>query len=160
MALCLGGCDCVSYSNSTSYVKLPLETIRNTFRFSGRSQRTEMIVYFLFSILLNGVTAILLFPSISRRTALLAIGLLGIAYYVPMIALYVRRLHDFNFSGWWLVVLLAASVSSVLIGAGLFGLNLPDQIATVLRVVAGLGWWAAFLIPGTKGENRFGENPR
>lgn len=51
--------------------------------------------------------------------------------FVPQIALAVRRLHDFNQSGWWAVLLFVP------------GVNLLFLLALMA-------------IPGTEGENRFG----
>ncbi len=58
----------------------------------------------------------------------------GLAILVPNIAVAVRRLHDRNMSGWW------------------FLLNLLCCIGTIILFV-----W--YLLPGTRGDNRFGPDP-
>jgi uncharacterized membrane protein YhaH (DUF805 family) len=64
----------------------------------------------------------------------------------PLAAVFVKRLHDLNVSGWWMLAALAiAPVSSVT--------NISGWIIALL-VVATLG-----LLPGTSGNNRFGNDP-
>ena len=58
----------------------------------------------------------------------------GLAILIPNIAVAVRRLHDRNMSGWW------------------FLLNLLCCIGTIILFV-----W--YLLPGTRGDNRFGPDP-
>lgn len=60
--------------------------------------------------------------------------LVNLVFAWPCIAVSAKRLHDFNFSGWWLLVNLT--------GIGLL----------VMLVVG--------LLPGTRGPNRFGVDPR
>ena len=60
----------------------------------------------------------------------LIIAALGGILIVVSCCLTIRRLHDFNFSGWWLVVFFALSVMSA---------------------------YVLYLIPGSKNKNRFGE---
>jgi uncharacterized membrane protein YhaH (DUF805 family) len=65
----------------------------------------------------------------------------------PRAAVFVKRLHDLNVSGWWILAALAiAPVSSVT--------NISVWIIALL-VVATLS-----LLPGTSGDNRFGNDPR
>ncbi|NRA86193.1 MAG: DUF805 domain-containing protein [Rhizobiales bacterium] len=62
--------------------------------FSGRACRSEYWWFYLFSIMVIGVTPLLLGHNISSFVSLLLI--------LPTIAVTVRRLHDVNRSGWWL----------------------------------------------------------
>jgi uncharacterized membrane protein YhaH (DUF805 family) len=65
----------------------------------------------------------------------------------PLTAVFVKRLHDLNVSGWWMLAAFAiAPVSSAV--------NISLSII-VLSVVAVLS-----LLPGTSGDNRFGNDPR
>jgi uncharacterized membrane protein YhaH (DUF805 family) len=60
--------------------------------------------------------------------------LVNLVFAWPCIAVSAKRLHDFNFSAWWLLV------------------NLTG-IGVLVMLVAGL-------VPGTRGPNRFGVDPR
>lgn len=64
----------------------------------------------------------------------------------PLTAIFVKRLHDFNASGWWLVGMAALPPLSKMMSINLTILYLV--------VVAVLG-----LIPGARGSNRFGVDP-
>ena len=64
----------------------------------------------------------------------------------PLIAVVVKRLHDLNVSGWWMVAMLALPPFSKVTGVDLAILFL---VPTVL-----LG-----LLAGTAGDNRFGSDP-
>jgi uncharacterized membrane protein YhaH (DUF805 family) len=64
----------------------------------------------------------------------------------PLIAVFVKRLHDLNVSGWWMVAVLALPPFSKMTGVSLSILVLTP---TVL-----LGLFA-----GTAGDNRFGSDP-
>src|SRR4051812_20058550 len=78
------------------------------------------------------------------RDHTMLLGLLIIVW--PLIAIFVKRLHDLNVSGWWLLVLLAIPpVADAL------------HINTLIPhfVIAA----ALSLIPGSVGDNRFGRNP-
>jgi uncharacterized membrane protein YhaH (DUF805 family) len=65
----------------------------------------------------------------------------------PLIAIYVKRLHDLNLTGWWLLGLITIHAIAMVI--------IPDAWIVIFlsNVVIGL-------IPGTRGGNRFGVDPR
>ena len=78
--------------------------------------------------------------------------------------LSIRRYHDFNLSGWWMVaVAIVTSVISMIVSALLLSLW-PDHfivvqpvIQLIINIVVIL---FPFLMPGTKGHNKFGEQPK
>ena len=110
--------------------------------------------------------------------ALATIGVAGIVIFgllflwwlailVPNIAVAVRRLHDTNRSGWWLLAPLAPYAIGVI--ALLMAAAVPD-----LLILAGIIWLVAILaafglgimllvfyfLEGTRGPNRFGPDPK
>ena len=103
--------------------------------FQGRSSRSEYWLFFLWLFILG------LIAGLVDRLALQSQGLVGpvalfttFANLIPNLSLSFRRLHDTNRSAWWL-----------LIGC------IPLIGALVLFVFS--------LLPGTRGENRFGSTP-
>jgi uncharacterized membrane protein YhaH (DUF805 family) len=123
-----------------------IRPLRRYADFGGRSPRAEywwfalliLLAVFAFVLLsmaaLGGPTDL---ESDSRPVAsivlvILALACLGI--FIPSIAVQVRRMHDQDMSGWW-VLLFAIPYIGPLIGL------------------------VFMLIPGTRGPNRFGPDP-
>ena len=65
----------------------------------------------------------------------------------PLTAIFAKRLHDINLSGWWLIMMMVIAPVSKLAHI--------DFVLLHMIVVAVLG-----LIPGTHGNNRFGLDRR
>lgn len=131
-----------------------LMPLRRYADFSGRSRRKEYWMYLLFVIIVSVVLAIVdralgLGGSSSSSVATSGAqigagasyhaGVLGIIFtlatLIPSIAVGVRRLHDTDRSGWWLLIALVPLIGGI-----------------VLLVF--------FLLDGTPGPNRFGPNPK
>lgn len=72
---------------------------------------------------------------------------LAAAFTWPMATLYVKRLHDMNMSAWWLISMPFLSwLASTL--------NASALQYTMWACIFGLG-----MLPGTRGDNRFGSDP-
>jgi uncharacterized membrane protein YhaH (DUF805 family) len=97
--------------------------------FSGRASRSEYWYWTLFTIIASVVAEII--------DSVLGLGLVGfivsLALLLPSIAVAVRRLHDIDRTGWWLLIAFT--------GVGI-----------ILLIV-----WDC--IQGTTGPNRFGPDP-
>lgn len=113
---------------------------RNYFGFSGRAPRSEYWWWQLFVVLLIG-SAFLLDAQMGwvidpeREDAPgWAASLASLALFFPNLAMAVRRLHDRDRSGWW-----------ILIG--------------VIPLIGGLILLVWYLSRGTPGDNRFGPDP-
>ena len=122
----------------------PLVALRSRY-----GQRLDRLGYLAW-IVVTGLSSIGLFLLITGGRTPVAeldrfqrtlVSVLTVAFYIPSAYLGVRRLHDFDRSGWWYVM--------VHLGA----LLLPAPYARYLT--AGLGV-VLLLIPGTEGENRYG----
>ena len=113
------------------------EALKNYADFNGRARRKEYWLFYLFLILGYIVTAVIdlmtgSFDEISGFGILSGLFFLGII--IPSIAVQIRRLHDQDKSGWW-----------VLIG--------------LIPFVGGLVLLVFMCLPGTNGDNRFGADP-
>ena len=64
------------------------------FDFEGEASRPEFWWFFLFVAAVNFALAI-----VSHTLS----GVFGLVIFVPLLAVTVRRLHDANRSGWWLL---------------------------------------------------------
>ena len=106
--------------------------------FSGRARRTEYWMFTLFNIIISIVLGII-DAVIGGAGAEAGVGVLGsiyaLAVLIPALAVSVRRLHDTDRSGWWLLIGLVPLVGAI-----------------VLLV---------FMVQdGTPGDNQHGPNPK
>lgn len=68
--------------------------------FSGRASRREYWMFFAFNIIVAILTGI-----IDAATGVPVLGpLYSLAVLIPGIAVTIRRLHDTDHSGWWILV--------------------------------------------------------
>ena len=115
-----------------------IEALKKYAVFGGRSRRKEYWYFVLFnvivSLVLSAVDALLGTFSSSTNVGLLG-GIYGLAIIIPSIAVSVRRLHDIDRTGWWVLISLVPVIGTL-----------------VLLVFA--------VLDGTPGENRFGPNPK
>ena len=98
------------------------------FDFSGRSSRSEYWWFLLFVMVVNLVVSIL------DTTNGLIVILVYLGLLIPMLSVQVRRLHDINRSGWWILIAFVPLVGAILL----------------------LVWHCS---KGTQGDNRFGIDP-
>lgn len=131
-----------------------LESYGNCFRkyatFRGRSARKEYAVFTVANFVLSAVLGLI--PVIG--------GLFSLIIIIPGIAVAVRRLHDLNKSGWWLLA------PFLILIIGLIGVASTVEeggaAAWVWLMVAGgimslvMSIWLLFA-RGTDGANRFGD---
>lgn len=145
-----------------------IEPLRKYATFSGRARRAEYWWFYLFRLGLGLAAAILssVFEDPNRPAFRPLVSILALVFIVPDIAVFVRRLHDCDKSGWWL----ASPVASLI----LVGLSVTlfenagahDVLGSVIGVI-GLVLVTGSLIvlfvwacsQGTLGENRFGPDP-
>jgi uncharacterized membrane protein YhaH (DUF805 family) len=104
---------------------------------SGRAPRAEYWWFYLLSVVAY-IVATILDSILGNGGALGSYGLVSIlvmlALLVPSLAAGVRRLHDTDRSGWWLLIVLIPLVGAI-----------------VLLVF--------LVLEGTRGDNRFGPDP-
>jgi len=83
-----------------------LDVLRNYATFSGRAQRAE---YWIFTLINTFIYVALLILDVVAGTAgedaAAGLGVISMLYclavLLPCLALFIRRLHDTNKSGWW-----------------------------------------------------------
>lgn len=110
-------------------------------QFDGRSRRKE---YWMF-VLFNTIACVILYVAIlaaflaGQKTLGIFVAcfcvVYGLAALIPGIAVSVRRLHDINKSGWWILISLVPCVGGI--------------ILLVLDC-----------IEGDPGDNQYGPNPK
>lgn len=157
------------------------EAIRTCFRkfvtFRGRARRSEYWYLVLFGILLAipaGIVDTMIDVSSGRTTGGRPLsGLLSLVLFLPRLSVAVRRLHDVNYSGWFIGGLFIALTVIVGMFVGLFmgkprgaepDFGTPLGIAVIVGFI-GLFVWAIWLfvltlLRGTDGPNKYGEDPK
>jgi uncharacterized membrane protein YhaH (DUF805 family) len=103
---------------------------RKYVNFTDRACRSEYWYWILFTIIVGLVAAII---DVQLNTQLDS-SIFNLVTAIPTIAVAVRRLHDIDHSGWWILIGLIPLVGFVLL----------------------LVWFAS---EGTHGPNRFGPDP-
>ena len=102
----------------------------NYVNFSGRACRSEYWYWILFIIIADIVAAI-----IDQALGIqLVTGLFGLVTIIPNIAIAIRRLHDLDRTGWWIL------------------LGFIPLIGWIILLI-----W--YVTKGTDGPNRFGPDP-
>ena len=140
------------------------------FDFEGRSSRAEYWWFMLFNYLIIILALILdamifgLGNDYSGDDPFFFQGLWSLASFIGLISLSVRRLHDIDKTGFWFLFIYSPLL--VLIPAALFEDLAGGNFSLFLIAIALLAVFALLitvfvfsLLPGTKGRNRFGENP-
>jgi uncharacterized membrane protein YhaH (DUF805 family) len=79
--------------------------------FSGRSSRSAYWWWFLFYVLVIIGASIL---DAAVGTPVIA-GLVWLAFFLPNLAVLVRRLHDTDHSGWWVLIGLIPLIGAIVL---------------------------------------------
>lgn len=125
------------------WMLLPL---KRYFDFEGRSRRTEYWMYTLMTALLYLLCiALVVIGAVGSEgsgemnpTAMAGVGLMGLLFLgllIPSIAVQVRRFHDQDKSGWWVL------------------LNLIPSIGGIIVLIF-------MCLEGTRGPNQYGPDPK
>lgn len=141
-----------------NWMFLPLKRYAD---FQGRSRRKEYWMFWLLEVIVLGVLCAVMFstlpampqpgpdgtidPAAAEAAAaamsggasivMLLIGVIGLALFIPSLAVTVRRLHDQDKSGWLVLV-------------------------AFIPIVGGIILLVLMLLEGTQGPNRFGPDPK
>lgn len=107
------------------------EALKKYAVFDGRATRKEYWLFVLLYIILIIVFSVL---DVLLSSSIFVV-LVPLALLIPQLAVIVRRLHDINCSGWWILLALVPLLGSIIL-------------------------FVMMLIDGTKGKNRFGDDPK
>ena len=142
------------------------DSIKNAFvkafDFKTRSSRAEFWYFYFFTFIV-GTIGNLIDKSLSLELTIFEFPqspdnefILGHFYiftyflfFVPSLSLYVRRLHDTNRSGFWLLLVLLPSVGAI------FGLNMSGVIYLIIFTFITLIFF--FCQKGDNKQNKFGD---
>lgn len=153
--------------NPVDWALLPLKRYA---QFHGRAPRAEYWWFYLGTTIVGVILAAL--DRLLGTNGGLA-DIVNLALLLPWVAVTVRRLHDTDRSGWWLVGLAGAvfAVFGLFVALGLLGTAMSgggssgaaaftSGILAILIVLGAVITFLAFMVlPGTEGSNRYGSDP-
>ncbi len=124
--------------------------LRRYLDFKGRSRRREYWMFMVLCLIViasAGIAMIAVAGSFQTQDQMATkftiwAGFAILPLLIPLITVTIRRLHDLGLSGWWFL--------AVVIGAAI---PMIDTIVALVHIIV-------MALPGRKGANRFGENPK
>jgi uncharacterized membrane protein YhaH (DUF805 family) len=139
------------------------------FGFQGRINRAKFWLAVLVYVVAAILAQIIGFASGSEAVTTLLSSVVGLANFVSGIFVGIKRLHDRDKSGWWLLLFYIAP-------GVLFGIGLAASVVGIMEGSSGAGgtafvfllasfaiWLWAFIelgcLRGTVGPNRYGPDP-
>ncbi len=130
--------------------------------FQGRSSRSEYWLFTLFAFLI-GVAASIVDLILEGHGSGLLSALASLVHFIPSLAVGVRRLHDINRTGWWLlapcggVAIVGATVIAAISSGTQVGPVFALALILLLALVVTL--FVFCCLRATPGPTRFGPEP-
>lgn len=109
-----------------------LDVLKKYAVFTGRARRTEYWMFVLFNVIIAAVLCVV--EGLLGSPGIIC-GLYSLAVILPSLGVAVRRLHDTNRSGWWILIGLVPLIGAIVL-------------------------FIFMVLPGTPGENSFGADPK
>ena len=143
---------------NTFGVRLALRQIKQSFEFKGRSTRTEVSSYWVIATVAEvAVSVVTLFVwDMAPWKSPWLFTAMAIVFAIPEPALFVRRLHDQNRSGWWALLGIPYAAFAWFGGARAERALWEHVIVLLLSIMI----LALLLWSPTFGTNRFAPDPR
>ena len=117
-----------------SFTQAIASGFQNYVNFSGRAVRSEYWFWILFFILAVVAAGLIDFALFSNAGIYPVYSLVSLGLFLPSLAVSIRRLHDLDRSGWWILLSFFPLVGGIIL----------------------LVWYC---MRGTIGPNRFGPDP-
>ena len=147
------------------WAKRPIEKYAD---FTGRASRPEYWWYTL-ALIVAYIVVTIVESLVGLSQTVGPYGILSLvlmlATFVPSLAVSVRRLHDTNRSGWWLLIalipygLMAVAGVLALSGGGVLAFAAMLGLISIVALIGAVVLLVFMVLPGTPGDNRFGPPP-
>lgn len=92
-----------------------LDGLRRYFDFKGRSTRSQYWLFVLVALVLEIVALVVDSMLVQDAEVRPITGLLALAHLIPSLSVAVRRLHDINRSGWWVLIAFVPLVGAIVL---------------------------------------------
>lgn len=109
-----------------------LDVLKKYVEFNGRARRKEYWMFFLVNMII--VFALGVVEAVIGSGGVLG-SLYSLAIFLPSLAVAVRRLHDTDRSGWWILI-------------------------TLVPIIGFIVFLVFMVQEGQSGQNQYGENPK
>ncbi len=124
--------------------------------FSGRASRSEFWFFYLFLII--GYVVSFLFITISLQFFFIVFSIFALGMIIPSLAVTVRRLHDINKSGWFILLPLPFDLMERLLERSSGEVTGFSLLFTVIALGLYIYLLVLYCKDGDKKNNRFGKN--
>ena len=156
--------------NDISPLERAVRTIKKFAVITGRAPRAPYWWFYLATVVVQ-IPLTIVDEAIGNWSPLST--LFSLATFIPWLAVTVRRLHDTNRSGWWLLALFLPLVAvgfaaAAAVGATLSGGTAPEPtgsmlvmmiVAVVAMLIIGITMFVFMVSEGTHGPNDYGDDP-
>ncbi|WP_421287369.1 DUF805 domain-containing protein [Aeromonas veronii] len=122
--------------------------------FSGRARRTEYWMFVLCNVIVMQLLGMV--DKLIGGDKEFISGIYSLAVLLPSLAVAVRRLHDTDRSGWWLLLVLVPIIGILVPTIG----TLVPTIGTLVPIIGTLVLIYFMVCNGQQGPNRFGDDPK
>ncbi len=138
-----------------------LMPLRRYAEFSGRSRRKEYWMYVLL-LIIAGLVIGIIEGAVGLNAMFGPYGplslLLAVATFVPSLAVSIRRLHDTNRSGWWMLIALVPYILLAAVYAS--GSLMLAGILSLVALAGAIVLLVFMVLEGNKGPNQYGPDPK
>ncbi|WP_304339058.1 DUF805 domain-containing protein [Campylobacter ureolyticus] len=144
-----------------------LGAFRKFATFSGRARRKEYSWFLVFNFIVGIIISVIDFLAFGDSDEIFSL-IYALIAFIPGLAVFVRRLHDFGKSGWFVLVMVFVPLTTLIIAIFLAQIdeNSITQSATILFFVISvlLFIYYFYYLPifekGNIGENAYGSDPK
>ena len=151
--------------------------------FNGRARRLEYWLFQLFQMLVYVGLIVMIVAgagtaavnrdvgaALGSLGGLVLLGIFALACFMPNLAVAVRRLHDTGRSAWWLLLYAPGALSAATTFQSLATVGQSREafiaaashasLFSLIGTFCNLAMFVMTLLPGTRGANRFGDDPK
>lgn len=145
------------------------DVLKNYVGFKGRAHRQEFWMFTSIHVLIFFALWFVDAGLLWAGSPVIGLGALyAVGTCLPQLSVRVRRLHDTNRTGWWILLLW---IPQALVGFS-WVMLLPDsdgsrvgprrsfELGLILGIVGTIAFLVLMCLEGTNGKNRFGPDPR
>lgn len=138
-----------------------LGAFRKFTTFSGRARRKEHGWFCVFSFIVGIIISVVDFLAFGNSDGIFSL-IYALIVFIPGLAVFVRRLHDFGKSGWFVLVMIFVPTIALIVG--LLFIQTSKELGMLFLIIALALFFYFVFLPifkkGDEGENAYGSDPK